>query len=172
MNYKPVYPNDLNAPRMGKGEFSKQVVTIKLWRAFKKANPEYKQMTWREFGACWDEIAETIREEAIKNPLGVKLGAYTGEIKFQFLPHKLEAHDAKLSLELGEKVPYLNINQKGKQPKIKWERKWAVKFNKMLQFFGFEPHKKMGQLTKEVNMDSVRTSKNTLGGYSIWRQIK
>lgn len=172
MNYKPIFPNDLNAPRMGKGEFSKQVVNVKLWRSFRKTYPEYKDMTWSDFARLWDDIAETIREEAIKNPLGVKLGSYTGEIKFQFLPHKFQGVDIKTSTELGEKVPFLGITQKGKQPKIKWERKWAVKFNKMLQFFGFEPHKKMGQLTKEVNMDRVRTSKNTLGGYSVWRQIK
>ena len=69
MNYKPIFPNDLNAPRMGKGEFSKQVVNIKLWRSFRKTYPEYKDMTWNDFARLWDDIAETIREEAIKNPL-------------------------------------------------------------------------------------------------------
>lgn len=168
-----MYTNDRKAPRMGKGKFSKQVLTKELWKAFKKEHPrEYKDMTWENFVKRWDELAETIRYESVHNPLGVRLGAYTGELKFQYLPHKFKAPDLKGSEEIGEDINHLNISTKGKVFKLKWERRWAVKFNKMLQFFAFEPHRKTYSLIKDVNNDSVRTARNTLGGYSIWRQIK
>jgi len=58
--------------------------------------------------------------------------------------------------------------------KIKWERRWAVRFNKMLQFFAFEPTRKMNTMAKkytDTNPDKIRVARNTLGGFSVWRQI-
>jgi hypothetical protein len=172
---KPVYTNDRTAPRMKKAEFSTQVVTKQLWKEFKKEFPEYKDLTWDEFFQDWKEIAETYREEAIYNPLGTKLGSYAGELKLQYLPHKFVAVDPAVSAELGEKTKHLNIVNKGKVGKIKWERRWAVKFNKMLQFFAFEETRELNKMAKihlDEHPEKPRVARNTLGGYSVWRQLR
>lgn len=159
---------------MKKGQFSTQVLTKDAYKRFCEKFPEYN-LTWTQFKNHWLEIAETTRIEAITNPLGVKLASYTGELKLQYLPHKFDVPNDGVSQELGEKVKQTNILTRGKPGKIKWERRWAVKFNKMLQFFAFEPTREMRVLAKK-HMDSVpesvRTARNTLGGYSIWRQLK
>jgi len=154
---------------MRKGEFSKMVVTKKLYRRFIKEFPEYKEMTWREFYDCWLEIAQQIRQEAIYNPLGVKLGSYTGELKFQYLPYKFEAIDPNAP----DKSALLNLSTRGKVGMIKWERRWAVKFNKSLQFYGFDGTRELNimahdRATREP--EKIRVARNTLGGHSVWRQ--
>ncbi len=172
---RPVYSNDTSAPRMPKAKFSKRIVTRELYSKFKKEHPEHKEMTWEEFYKKWQDIAQTIRVESITNPLGVKLGSYTGELKFQWLPHKFEAPDNHTSQEAGEKINQINLINKGKVGIIKWERRWAVKFNRMLQFFAFDATREMNKIADEYarsNSEKVRRARNTLGGYSIWRQLK
>lgn len=172
---KPRYSVDKKAPRMGKGKFSVQIVTKELWRTFKRLSPEYKNMTWDEFYKNWQDIAETIRTETVTNPLGIKLGSYTGELKLQYLPYKFESVDHKTSEELGTTVNHVGLVTRGKNAKIKWERRWAVKFNKMLQFYAFDPTRDICQLANlyiEANPEKLRVSRNTLGGFSVWRQLK
>lgn len=168
-----IYTNDKKAPRMRKAKFSKPVISKELWKKFTQSSPEYKKMKWEEFTNLWKDISETIRQETITNPLGVKLGSYTGELKLQYCSTKVRNMD--LSNELGEPVNHINIVSRGKVAFIKWERRWAVKFNKMLQFFAFEPTREMNKMAKiyvDKNPDKLRTARNTKGGYSIWRQIK
>ncbi len=170
-----MYTNDRSAPRMRKAEFSQQVVTKDLWRQFKKNYPEYKKMRWEDFKGFWGEIADTIRTEVVTNPLGVKLGSYTGELKLQYLRPSFKAVDQALSNELGKEVNHVNLVSKGKVAIIKWERRWAVKFNKMLQFFAFTPNREINTLAKDYtdkNPEKLREARITTGGYSIWRQIK
>lgn len=170
---KPIYSNDRKAPRMRKGEFSKMVVTKELWKRFKEELPEYVNMTWREFYDGWLEIAERIRYYTIYNPLGVKLGSYTGELKFQYLPHKFKAVDYSTSEKEGQEHVHLQIEQRGKVPSIKWERRWAVKYNKILQFYAFDETREINILSNiymKDNSDKLRVSRNTLGGPSVWRQ--
>jgi hypothetical protein len=91
----------------------------------------------------------------------------------QYLPYKFKAIDNKISEELGEKTQNLHIITNGKTGKIKWERRQAVKKNKMLQFYGFNPIRDLNFMARDrINRDpnSLRISRNTLGGYSIWRQ--
>jgi len=153
---KPVYSNDRKAPRMRKAEFSKMVVTNELFKKFKKEFPEYK------------------RYEAIYNPLGVKLGSYLGELKMQFIPYKFKAVDRGKSDEVGEKIHHLNIETKGKVPRIKWERRHAVKFNKILQFYAFDETRDVKTLAAEYirndNVDKIRTARVTISGHSVWRK--
>lgn len=170
---KPTYSWDPKAPRMKKAKYSQQVVTRGLYDRFIKEHPEYA-ISWSEFYQCWLDIAETIREEAIQNPLGVRLGSYTGELKLQYIPYRLKVENQKASAELGEKVDHVNLLTRGKVARIKWERRWAVKFNKMLQFFAFEPTRKMKDMAKkytDANPEKIRVARNTLGGFSVWRQI-
>jgi len=172
---RPVYSSDPKAPRMKKGDFSITVVTKDLWKQFKIEHPEYSKLTWDEFYQYWKDISYTIRKEVVENPLGVKLGSYTGEIKLQYLPHKFKAEDPRATQDLGERVNHLNITNRGKVAKIKWERRWAVRFNKMLQFFAFKATREIEDLANKYildNPDKLRVARNTLGGYSIWRQLK
>lgn len=158
---------------MGKAKFSKSVVTKELWKRFRENYKEYKDITWDEFFSRWKEIAETIRSETIYNPLGVKLEKFTGELKLQYLPHKFKALDLPTSTEIGDNVNFLNITTKGKVAKLKWERRWAVRFNKMLQFYAFDETRELNIMAKNhiiKNPNTLRISRNTLGGQSVWRQ--
>ncbi len=163
-------------PRMKKGKYSKVVVTRKLFRKFRKENKEYKDMTWDEFFEYWNDIAETIRQETITNPLGVKLGSYLGELKYQYLPHKFTRNwrnDNETIQELGLGQRYTNIITKGKVCKVKWERRWAVKFNKILQYYAFEGVRELQLMAKDYTLafpEKIRVSRNTLGGNNPWRK--
>lgn len=170
-----MYTNDRKAPRMKKGEFSYNVVSKKLWKDFRKTYPEYKGMKWNDFYKYWGDIAQTIREETITNPLGVKLGSYTGELKLQYMGAQFKGVDKSTSEELEKEVNHLNLMTRGKVATIKWERRWAVKFNKMLQFFAFEATREMNKMAKlhtDSNPEKLRSTRATTGGYSIWRQIR
>lgn len=166
---KPVYQNDRKAPRMKKGKFSKRVVTKELYTSFIKEFPEYKDMTWAEFYQNWMDIAERVRHEAIWNPLGVKLGSYMGELKLQYLPYKFQATDRNAD----DGSTFINISTRGKVAKVKWERRWAVKFNKILQFYAFDETRELNRLAFEyttLHPEKLRTARITLGGPSVWRQ--
>lgn len=170
---RQVYSNDRKAPRMRKAKFSKMVITKELFKRFKEEYIEYKDMSWDEFFQNWKDIAETIRHETIYNPLGTKLEKFTGELKLQYLPYKFKANSFNDSEELGEKVNFLNITTRGKVAKLKWERRWAVRYNKMLQFYAFNETRELKEMAKNYilsNPNGLRTSRNTLGGISIWRQ--
>jgi hypothetical protein len=161
-----VKPTNIKIPRLSKKEFSIQVITPELFERFQKEFPEYKDMKYDFFLETWLEIAQTIRTEGVVNPLGVKLGSYLGEIKTEFLPYKYRATDIQASNQEGEKVHHLNILTRGKVAKIKWERRWAVRFNNMLQFYGYEPHREMNTISHKYipdNVDKVRVSRTTIG---------
>ncbi len=169
---KPVYSNDRKAPRMRKAEFSKMVVTRELHKKFVKEFPEYKNMKWEEFYKSWLDIAEKIRYEAVNNPLGVKLGSYTGELKVQYIPYKMDVVDIGNSQKQGEEVRPHNFDSKGKPARVKWERRWAVKFNKILQFYAFDETRELTKAAHEYivkNPTKIRVSQITIGGHSIWR---
>jgi hypothetical protein len=169
---KPIYINK-KAPRMGKKDFSMQVISKELYKKFISEFPEYKkQINWKEFQKRWEDICETIRYESIYNPLGVKLGCYLGEIKFQYLPYKYKAYDREGSNEAGQSINYVNLVTRGKVAKVKWERRTAVKYNKILQFYAFEPHREMHQFAKEHatnNPEKIRDSRAVIGGHSVWK---
>ncbi len=167
-----MYTNDKKAPRMKKGKYSTSIVNKELWKEFKK---DFGDINWEDFVALWEEIAETIRIETTSNPLGVKLGSYMGELKCQYLPYDYDDTDIVASTEIGEKVGHANFNTRGKVAKVKWERRWAVKFNKLLQFYAFEPTREIKLLAKrfiDSNPNNIRVARNTLGGKSVWRNIK
>ncbi len=170
-----MYSNDLKAPRMKKSKYTEHVVTEDLYRAFKKKFPEYKRMKWREFSDKWNDIAETIRQEAITNPLGVKLGSYTGELKLQFHKPDQKMLNIPLSMKLGKAINYVNLLTRGKTASIRWERRWAVKFNKILQFFAFSPCRELHKMAKkqvDTNPDRLRMIRPTTGGFHVWTEIK
>ena len=169
---KPLYSIDRKAPRMRKGEFSKMVITKELFSKFLKEFPEYKGMKWPQFYGTWLEIAEKIRYEAVNNPLGVKLGGYTGELKVQYIPYKMNIPLEKESNEAGERVFAQNFESKGKPACVKWERRWAVKFNKILQFYAFDETRELTKAAGEYiakNPTAIRVSRITIGGPSVWR---
>lgn len=146
---KPVFSNDRKAPRMRKGEFSKMVITRELFTRFKKEFPEHKSITWQVFISMWGDIAAKIRTEAIHNPLGVKLGFHCGELKLQYIPYKMNIPDQKGSQELGEVTYYVQLETRGKIPRIKWERREAVKRNKILQYYAFDATREINKIAFE-----------------------
>jgi hypothetical protein len=172
---KPTYSNDRSAPRMRKAKYSINLVSKDSFKKFKDSFPEHKDMKWEDFSNNWLDIAETIRKEIIENPLGIKLGSYTGELKLQYLPYKQKAVDIDLSNKLGEKIDHLNITTKGKVAIIKWERRWAVKFNRMLQFFAFQATRKLNVDAKKYidsHPEKLRVSRAITGGVNVWKKLK
>jgi len=167
-----IYSNDRKAPRMRKGEFSKMVITRELHQKFVKEFPEYKDMKWEEFYNSWLEIAEKIRHEAVNNPLGVKLGSYNGELKIQYIPYKLSTINKGQSQKEGMEIRPHNFDSKGKPARVKWERRWAVKFNKILQFYAFDETRELTKAAGEYilkNPTQIRVARTTIGGPSVWR---
>lgn len=159
---KTVYSNNKKGPRMRKGKFSKKIITKDLWAEFTSTFPEYKEISWNSFYKAWLDIAETIRTEAMTNPQGVKLGSYTGELKLQYISPEFKGADYKTSQELGTKISYPNLQSRGKVAVIRWERRWAVKFNKILGFFGFEPTREMVKIKVEhadKNPEKIRVAR-------------
>ncbi len=154
--------NDRKAPRLKKGKFSKMLINKELFSKFKKKFPEYNKMNWDEFFSLWKDISETIRNEAVTNPLGVKLGSLTGEIKVQYLGYKPKTEKPLILTPDNEIVHNSNLLTKGKIPVIKWERKWAVKFNKSLELYGFTETRELTELKYKYvkeNPDKIRVSK-------------
>lgn len=137
--------NNLNAPRMKKGKFSKSLITKDLFKEFKIKHPEYSEMTWDIFFGMWQDIAQTTREEVCSNPLGVKLGGFLGELKIQYLCYKPKIRSAAIPI---------NLATKGKIPYVKWERRWASRFNKSLQLYAFEQTRELRDLATEHKKNS------------------
>ena len=161
--------HDKKGPRMRKGEFSKSVINKELYKKFIKEFPEYKDMTWSEFYNNWLEITKEIRIESVWNPLGVKLGSYLGELKLQYIPYNFEARDRSQN----EITNHINLNTRGKVAKVKWERRWAVKFNKILQFYAFNETRDINKLAYEyvsLHPEKLRVARITTGGPSVWRK--
>lgn len=162
-------------PRMSKKEFTTQVFTDSLLDEFLEEYPEYKDKTKQQLTKYWKNITNKIKTNVVCNPLGLKLPNYMGELKCQYLPHKFKAKDYKTSEELGEDVNYVNLVTKGKVATIKWERRWAVRYNKILQFYAYLECQDWCHLAKDHitnHPEMVLTSRNTLGGHSIWRQYE
>jgi len=159
--------------RTGKKEFSINIVCKENFEEFIKEYPEHKDLNYSDFLQRWKELTETLHSEVITNPLGVKLGSYLGELKYQYLPYKFKATGHNTFSETGEENNFVNLNTKGKIGVIKWERRWAVKFNKILQFYAFDPFRKMNTMAKahtDENPHMIRMSRITTGGKSVWRQ--
>ena len=129
-------------------------------------------MSWKEFFSSWLHIADKIRYHSVNNPLGVKLGSYLGEIKIQYIPYQMDIVNNKKSQEAGERVFEHNFDSKGKPARVKWERRWAVKFNKSLQFYAFDETRELTKAANEYivkNPNLVRVARITVGGISVWR---
>lgn len=161
---KVIYTNDRKAPRMRKAKYSEHVITPELWREFKNTYSEYKKKNNNELNSLWDDISSTIRSEIITNPLGVKLGSYTGELKLQYLPYNFKAEDKNILVNIGERVNHINLTTKGKVAKLKWERRWAEKFNKLLHFFAFGATRVLEKMANQhilANPENIRIARGT-----------
>ena len=94
-------------------------------------------------------------------------------MKLQFLPYKFQAKDHNGGEKIGEETTYLNLSNKGKVALIKWERRQAVKTNKILQFYAFDSTRELNKLAKDYidkYPEKLRIARVTLGGPSVWRQ--
>lgn len=154
-------------PRFSKKSFVHHIITEELFSKFKKNYPEFN-ISFREFKRLWIEVlAPEIREQVINNPLGFVTSFYCGELKYQWLSYKPKSIDIPYKSKTGEEVPLVNMNHGNKVPKIIWERRNAVRYNPMLQFYGFDPHREMfnkAKLKQENANVSLRVARATLGG--------
>jgi hypothetical protein len=152
----------MKKPKFGKKGFVHHIFSRQLYRDFLKAHPEYKEKSWKEVKDTWENITEEFREQIAKNPLGVKMKYYIGELKFQYLPYKFKVK----TNNGGEMVKEMNLHTRDKVGILKWERRAAVRYNKWLQYFAFDACSKLRIKAKEMideNSDAVRISRVTTG---------
>lgn len=154
------YFNDKTAKRMGKAEFSTNIVSEDLYNRWKASNPEFK-LTYIEFSKLWQLITDQIQEEIVTNPQGVKLAFQCGELIIQYLPRNLKAKDQVNSDEEGEAVPFLNVTTKGKLAKISWIRKRAVRFNPQIILFAFKHTRNIAIKANEVITNKPEIFRNS-----------
>lgn len=154
----------MKKPRFGKSGFIYHIFTRKnFYKEFKEAYPEYSDKSWNEIRDTWDDISKEFRHQIAKNPLGIKLKYYIGELKFQYLPYKMKTM-LKVSEEESQRT--INLHNRGKTGILKWERRFAVRYNKWLQYFAFDACdllKKEANNTVLEDPDSIRTSRITTG---------
>lgn len=152
-------------PRFGKAGFIYNLFTKNtFYKDFITAYPEYENKTWKEISETWEEIAEEFREQIAKNPLGVKMKYYIGELKYQYLPYKFKVR--RIDNKTQETIRELNLHNRGKTGILKWERRWAVRYNKWLQYFAFDACNKLKTKAKEMvneNPEGIRISRITTG---------
>lgn len=163
---------DKNAPRFRREKYAVNLITDELIKEFKNKYPEYKELPDSKIKKDIKKMFEEVANEAITNPLGIKLPNYIGELKLQYIPYDFKAVDQTTSAELGERVNFLNIETRKKVARIIWTRRWAVKFNRMLQFYAFEPSGVFGHKANEYvlkNPEKLRVARNTTGGKSAWK---
>jgi hypothetical protein len=158
-----------------KKEYTDNIICDDLFKKFLNEFPEYKSYSLKQLKDIWTQITDAYVEHAYQNPLGVKLGAFLGDVKVQYMCYDFKAHDYGTSNKEGIDINYINLSTRGKVAKVKWERRNVVKKNKSLQFYGFKADSRIAKKAKQKILespDSVRVARNTLGGYSIWRQLK
>jgi hypothetical protein len=71
-----------------------------------------------------------------------------------------------ISINEDESQRTLNLHNRGKTGIVKWERRFAVRYNKWLQYFAFDACdllKKEANKTVLENPDSIRISRITTG---------
>ena len=154
--------NDRKAPRLGKKEFSTNIVDIELYKIWKKDNPQYGDISYSQYMKVWENITNVIDNTLITNPQGIKLPYTCGELVIQFLPKVVKAYNEIVTAEEVVRINYLNIATKGKIAKISWIRKYAARFNPPIMLFAHEPTRHLGKkLTKqlEINPEIFRNSK-------------
>lgn len=132
MKRQVIYENNTSLPRLGKSEFSTNIVTSKLWKQSKL------NISLEQFMQIWKSISTQIVHEVTTNALGVKLPFFTGELKVQYLPYKMNTTDIPISTQIGEVVPQMYMLSKGKVGCVVWERKASRKFNRALDWYAFE----------------------------------
>lgn len=151
-------------PRFRKEKYIHNILDS-CYNRFKTDYPEF-DISEDEFLRIWNKvISPEIRKEAGTNPLGIKLPYYLGEIKVQWLPYILK----KDKVIIDSNTPYdkLDLMNGGKTPTVKWERRNAVRYTRMLQFYAYDEDRKIKDIAKvreKETPEDIRVSRVTLGG--------
>ena len=154
-------------PRFKKTPYTHKIKTQELYDEFQKTHDDFN-ISLKEFEHIWlDILVPEIQEQVVMNPLGFKMPFYVGELKLQWLPYNPKKIDFNHKLNTGEEVPLMNFKNGNKSPKLKWERRNAVRYNRWLQFYGFNPARGIDKLARKKLMENpndMRVSRVTLGG--------
>ena len=134
---RPVKKPNRFAPRFRKEEFTHQVVNEDLYKRWKKETGN--KMTFREFRDIWDKIADTIQEQVVNNPHGVRLPFYNGDLVSNYVT-MLKRHMNKWASEnAGYEIPELDWHSNRRPGKIIWSINHARKQHRWLILFAFAP---------------------------------
>jgi hypothetical protein len=152
-------------PRFRKEKYIHNILDTSYNR-FKNDYPEF-DTSEEEFLRIWNKVlAPEIRKEIGNNPLGIKLPYYLGEVKAQWLPYILKK-DKMVTKEGNTSFDKLDLTNGGKTMVVKWERRTAVRYTRMLQFYAFEADRKIKDIAKKREKETpedIRVSRVTLGG--------
>lgn len=137
--YKKINPVRNFKNRFRDTKYSINLIDNDLYKDWKKANPAFaeKVPNYGTFKKIWNKLMDNYIDETLRNPMGVRLPYYCGDLSLQYINIEYEALDMKKSTALGETVPHLNWNSSDKLGKIIWSVRHASKFNKYLPFLAF-----------------------------------
>lgn len=133
----PVRINDLKAKRFSRREFIVEVVSKDLHKKWQKQTGS--ELEYKTFCIIWKEIANTIQDQVVNNPSGVRLPFFNGDITTNYYQYINRHHNSKASQELGYQVPELDWHSDGRQGKVIWSINHARKQHRWLILFAFQP---------------------------------
>lgn len=165
MEIRKRLPNDRKAKRFGKGEFIVKLITYDLYKKWGILNPVYKKKNkYKDYKKIVELIIGEISAEIVNNNLGVRLPFYNGNICVKYIDiMKKKIINDNLSNQVEKDVPHLNWNSSDKVAKIIWSISKDQRYNKMLNYFGFEPTREIRHLTYEKLIESpeiFKTNRN------------
>lgn len=132
-----VKKNDLKAPRFRKTDYVYPVVNKDLHHRWVKETGN--NLSFKEFRAIWDKIAEIIRNQAVINTHGVRLPFFNGDVVNNYIQVLNRHINTKASQELGYKIYQLDWHSGKKPGKIVWAVRHARKQNRWVNLYAFQP---------------------------------
>jgi hypothetical protein len=167
---RDVKPRKPKAPRVGKKEFSYNIVNKELYEKWKLDNPKYKDFTYRQFEEAWVKVAKNLWEVVCTNTDGIRLPYYTGDLEIKYVNSYTPATE-KAAID-GVEVAELNWNTNGKLGKIVWSVDHARKFNKCVRLFCFRPFRLFSNRANKALEENPEIFKSNRVGGSNLKNIK
>lgn len=146
-------------------DFTKQVISIKLYEKWIKEYPEYSKYSFEQFKKMWHNLAETYKEVTCTSISGVRLPFYMGDLSLKYVTTNSSNINHNKSNIAKEPVGHLNFVTNGKTGKTVWSVDYARKFNCELPMLAFKS-------CRDLTLRARESFKETPGLFRIARATK
>lgn len=157
--------NDKSAIRFRKTKYTKEIISLDVYKEWIAENPEYVEVTYQDFKLYWRSIAEKVRWHIINNPMGVHLPFYCGDIRVQYIPKSVKVPNIPLGTQLGQVIYDTSLLTKGKGGKISWVRKYASRYNPLILLYCYEPIRDIRRGVKAKIEEAAEIYRNSTVNY-------